>query len=670
MTQEPFAHEALVGFDRLPPDEARLIEALTVHRWFDPDVIAYTAARLDVDMTAERLADSPFVGFDPVRHSLPGGEQRYRVRPILKTALEARMREARLSAFRRAHRIAADYYHQPLDPLHADRLSWYVHEVRHLAAARPEQATERLAAFAHDALIAGYAEAAGRAADALVGGESTEAEDLSLARIIQAVAEILSEPSQVERAMVLRLADLLARYGTHADPAADRLVGLARDLVVYYTEPPAQVTPLTAQVVPDATAVVDPRGMPVLGGELRLLEALAQPSRTITMRTQRVELLSSALAQHHVVTKLASANQAGRTMVLADLLPADRGERLDTLRLTERGMRPVNVLGASETVRALARGVGRLLGAGEEAAGTSSRAELSHRLGVLGWRTGPDELHDLLLRTQQSDEVEVYLQDRIGDVMRYTPVVALLDVFPGLSSEVGYEYQESCTTRRDGWGRVVVSVTFMLPMEVRNRVEFVTPAGLEAAGVLQRSGPALTPVHREADASGLQEFDLRDGRSSERNEDDGMARIEVDLGYRLTDREFRDVRMTALLCMALSAFALLLMAASTTVVSVIGTVLASLGVLVDVSRDRTHREDEEPLHVYAAKRMRLVRQSTAALAITAVAAPNAQNLIGSLIASGVAFLYCLVTLVAVTVIRRTADRPLSPRGRAALTSSG
>lgn len=669
MTQEPFAHEALVRFDRLPPEEARLIEALTVHRWFDPDVVAYTAARLDVDMTAESLVDSPFVAFDPVRHGVPGGEPRYRVRPVLKTALEARMRAAGLPAYRRAHRIAADYYHQSLDPLHTDRLSWYVHEVRHLAAARPGQATERLAAFAHDALIAGYAEAAGRAAEALVG-ESTEAEDLSLARIIQAVAEILSEPSQVERAMVLHLADLLARYGTHADPAADRLVGLARDLVVYYTEPPAQVTPLTAQVVPDATAVVDPRGMPVLGGELRLLEALAQPSRTITMRTQRVELLSSALAHHHVVSKLASANQAGRTMVLADLLPADRGERLDTLRLTERGLRPVNILGASETVRALARGVGRLLGTGEGSAGTSSRAELSHRLGVLGWRTGPDELHDLLLRTQQSDDVEAYLQDRIGDAMRYTPVVALLDVFPGLSSEVGYEYQEHCTTRRAGWGRVVVSVTFMLPTEVRNRVEFVTPTGLEAAGVLQRSGPELTPVYHQGDASGLQRFDLRDGRSSEDSEDDGMARIEVDLGYRLTDREFRDVRMTALLCMALSAFALLLMAASTTVVSVIGTVLASLGVLIDVSRDRTHHEDEEPLHVYASKRMRLVRQSTAALAITAVAAPNAQNLIGSLIASGVAFVYCLVTLVAVTAIRRAADRPLSPRGRTALTTTG
>lgn len=659
MTQEPVVHEALARFDLLPPDEARLIEALVVHRWFDPDVVAHTAADLGVGVTPERVTASPFVVPDRVLYGMPDAESRYRVRPVLAPVLHARMSSERPAAYRQAHRIAAVYFHQPLDPLRADRLNWYVHEVRHLAACRPEQATERLAAFAHDALIAGYAEAASRAAGELAA-VSTVPEDRSLAGIVQAVAEILNGPSQVERATVLDLADLLTRYGTHSDPTADRLVGLARDLVVYYTEPPAQVTSLTAQLVPDATATVDPRGMPVLGGELRLLEALAQPSRTIKVRTQRVELTSSTVAHHQVETKLASGNQVGRTMVLADLLPADHGDRLDVLRLTERGIRPVNVLGVHETVRALARGVGRLLGAGEGPTGTSSRAELSQRLGLLGWRTGTDELHDLLLRTQQADDVEDFLQQRIADVMRYTPVVALLDVYPGLSSEVTYDYQESFTRRRVSWGRVVVSVTLTLPREVRNRVEFVTPVGLVAAGVRPRSGPALTPLHREEGAPATQQFDVRDVRRAEGGEDDGMARIEVDLGYRLTDREFRDVLTTAALGMMLSAFALLLTLASTTLLSVIGTILASLGVLVDVSRDRTHHDGNEPLHVYAGKRLRMVRQSNAALAITAVAAPNAPYLLGGLIASGVAFLYCLITFVAVVSIRGAARSPLAP----------
>ncbi|MDQ0577931.1 hypothetical protein [Streptomyces rishiriensis] len=665
MTQEPVAQEALARFARLPTDEARLIEALVVHRWFDPDVVAYTAADLGVEVAPERVTRSPFVALDRVRFGLPGGESRHRVRPVLATALHARMRDERPTVYRQAHRIAADYFHQRLDPLRTDRLTWYVHEIRHLTACRPEQATERLAAFAHDALIAGYAEAAGRAAAELKAA-SAEPDGRRLAGIVQVVAEILSGPSQVEHSTIAVLDDHLARYTTPSDPAAVRLVLLARDLVVYYTERPAPVTPLTALVVPDATAVVDPRGVPVLGGELRLLEDVTRPSRIITSRTQRVSLESSTLAHHQIMTKLATEDRPGRTMVLADLLPPGRGDRLDALRLSESGGRPVGVLGANATTRALAQGVHRLLGPGEDPAGRSSRAEVSRRLGALGWHSGTDELNDLLLRARQSDDVDDFLQRRIADVMRYTPVVAVLDVYPGLPSEVTYNYPESCTTRRISWGRVVVSLTLTLPWEVRNRLEFVTPSGLVAAGAEGRSESELVPVHREGESSAVQRFDVRAARPEDGGEDDGMVRIEVDLGYRLPDHEFRDVRITAALGILAAAFALFLTLASTQLLSVIGTILASLGVLVDVTRDRTHPDDHEPLHVHAGKRLRRVRQVNAALAITAVTVPNAQNLLGGLIASGVALLFSLFTLVAVMATARAARRPLPPPGRAAL----
>ena len=179
-----------------------------------------------------------------------------------------------------------------------------------------------------------------------------------------------------------------------------------------------------------------------------------------------------------------------------------------------------------------------------------------------------------------------------------------------------------------------------------------------AAGVRERTSVELVQVFNEQSTPEMQEFEVQNARPPEGGEDDGTARIEVDLGYRLPDREFSDVFKTAGLCMALSLGAVLLLLASTALLSVIGTVLASLGVLVDASRDRTHHVENEPLHVYAGKRLRVVRQSNAAAAIAAVAVPNAGSLIGSVIASGAAFLYCLATCLMVVSIRRASHRPL------------
>ncbi|MFB6551936.1 hypothetical protein [Streptomyces sp. NPDC056405] len=670
MTQEPVIRQALARFDQLPVDEARLLEALAVHQWFSTDVVAYTAADLGVDVAPERVVASPFVVKDRVPYVEPGNHPQFGVRSVLRTALHERLRIDRPTTYRQAHRIAATYYHQPIDPLRTDRLTWYVHEVRHLAAFRVELATERLAVFAHETLIAGYAEAAGRAAAEVAEASVTPSARL-LAEIIQAVARILNAPAHAERGTVVMLDDLLARYGTPPDPAATRLVLLARDLVVHYTERPAPATPLTALVVPDAATTVDPRGMPVLGSELRLLDDLSQPSRTITTRTHRVALMSSTVALHQITTRLATEDRPNRSMVLADLLPEDHWDRLDGLHLSERGVRPVHVLRANETVRLVARGVGRLLGAGEQSAGNSTRAELSRRLGSLGWHSETEELTALLGRTRHADDVEEFLRERIGSLMRYTPLVALLDVHPGLPSEVTYDYREDCITQRVGWGRVVVSLNLTLPVVVRNRLEFATPEGLVPADVLSAEGAQLVRVRNEQTAPMLQQFDVDTVRPTEDRESDSMAHIEVDLGYRLPDREFKDVLGTAYLCMALSALALLLLLANIALVSVVGTVLASVGVLVDVSRDGTHHDSNEPLHVYAGKRLRLLRRSNAVAAIAAAAAPNAGSLLGSLVTSGVAFMYCLATCFIVVGVRRAALRPLpgvAPSARTAQLS--
>ncbi|OKK16015.1 hypothetical protein AMK16_25065 [Streptomyces sp. CB00455] len=669
MTQS-VVQQALARFDQLPADEARLLEALTVHTWFTADLAAYTAADLDVGVPPA-MYTSAFVVADrvPFGASAPAGDigEQYGVRPVLRTALYERMRADRPAAYGQAHRIAASYYHQPLGALRADRLTWYVHELRHLAAVRAELASERLAAFAHAALIAGYAEAAGRAAT-VVADASPVPDDRLLAGVIKALAEILNAPTRVEHGTVVALDGLIARYRVPSDPAATRLVLLARDLVTYYTERPEPVTSLTALTLPGANATVDPRGMPVLGGELRLLQDIAAPSRAITARTQRVALDSTTTVLHQVTTKLATEDRAGRTMVLADLLPWDHEDRLEGMHLSERGSRPVNVLGPNEMVRAVARGVHRLLDTGEEPAGSSTRAELVRRLGTLGWRSGTDELTALLERTRQAQDVDQHLRQRVGGLMRHMPVVALLDVYPGLSCEVTYEYQEDCTTRRVGWGRAAVSLSLTLPREVRNRVEFLTPDGLEPAGFRQRSGDRLVPVHSERGARAPQRFDVERSEAPEGVDDDeGLARIEVDLGFRPTDQEFRDVLRTSMLCMLISvaALGLLFILRGTAMWTVIATVVASIGLLVDFSRDRIHHHGSEPLHVYTSKPLRFLRNSNAAMALAAAAVPNANAgaVFASLIVSGVAFLYCLATCAVVTGVRRAAARPLPELAR-------
>ncbi|WP_225850756.1 hypothetical protein [Streptomyces sp. HPF1205] len=671
MSQEPVTEQALARFEQVPADQARLLEMLAVHHWFTVDIVAYTAADLGTDVTPEEVVASPLVVEDRVPYPEPEDGPRYGIRSTLRTALTDRMRTERPTTYHRAHRIAATYYHQPLEPLRTDRLAWYVHEVRHLAAFRTEQAAERLAAFAHSALAAGYAEAAGRAAAGLAAASPAPA-DQALAGIIKAVAQILNAPAHVEHGTVVLLDDHLARYGTPADPTVTRLVLLARDLVVHYTERPAPVTPLTAMVVPEASTTIDPRGMPVLGGELRLLEDMTQPSRTITTRTHRVELPSSTVAAHQITTRLATEDRPGRSMVLADVLPGDRWDRLDVLQLHERGVGQLNVLRASETVRAVARGVGRLLDSGEsggngenggngddreEAAGSSTRAELSRQLNSVGWHSGTDELTALLRRTRQAEDVEGFLRDRVAGLMRYTPVVALLDVYPGLPSEVTYGYEEDYTTHRLGLlglGGVVVSMTLTLPLEVRNRLEFAVPDGLEFTGVRATEGVRLLPARTGGTTSRVEQFDIE----TDGGDDEHMAHVTVDVSYRLTDRDFMDVMKTAGLSMLISLLALLLLIADTALVPVVGSIVASVVAVLDLTRDGVQHDTNVPLHVFAGRRLRVLRRSNAVVAIAAATAPNADSLVGSFFASGVAFMYCLLTCVVVLGVRDDSRRLL------------
>ncbi|MFF5145292.1 hypothetical protein ACFY6U_37200 [Streptomyces sp. NPDC013157] len=655
MTQESVIRQALASFDELPPPEARLLEALAVHQWFTADLVSHTAADLGVAVTPEQVVSTRFVVKDRVPFPVgPSRDVQYGLRSVLRVALHDRMRTERTERYRQSHRIAATYYNQSLDPLRTERLSWYVNEIRHLTACRPDLAVERLAAFAHTALVAGCAEAASRAAAEVSAAPSAADDDQALAGIIEAVAQILNAPAHIDHSTVVLLNDLLTRYSTPAGPAATRLVLLARDLVVHYTERATPATPLTALVAPAATATVDPRGVPVLGGELRLLEDLSHPSRIIKTRSLRVELPSRKVAYHRVTTRLATEDRPGRSPVLADVLPRNNWHLLDSIDLSERGVRPVDVLRTPEAARILAQGLGRLLDPGGHAPGTSGRAELSRRLNSLGWYGGDDELNDLLERTRQSDDVEELLRNRAAELMRYTPVVALLDVYPGLPSEVSYEHQEECAARRDGLGRVVVSIPLTLPLQVRNQLEFVAPDGLVPVLHPVAEGVQFTPVRSERPASTERRYEVQ----TEPREEEAAARINIELGYRLPDREFRDAARTAVLCMMLSLLPpLILLTFDTSLVVVYSSLIAGVVAAVETPKDGFHQDRTEPLQAYAGKSLRRLRQTNTLVAVAAAAAA-APSIAASVFISGAAFLWCLGTFIVVLNAQKGAERPL------------
>ncbi|GAA1194355.1 hypothetical protein GCM10009664_69310 [Kitasatospora gansuensis] len=647
MTQESLAAQALAAVDRLPREEAGFWEALAVHRWFDAELVAHTADALGVEVTPEQVTASPFVVEDRAPAVDPEEAPRYSLRPVLRTALTARLAAERPTVLRQAHRIAATYHHQELEPLHTGRLGRYILEINHLASYQPEFALRRLASFAHVALLAGYPEAASRPAAATLPALAPA--DRPLPEIIAAVAEILNAPAQVEHGTLLRLDDLLARYDAPANLAATRLVLLGRDLVTYFTERPESATALTALVAPDLTTAIDPRGVPVLGSELQLLEDLTRPARTITNRTHRVELTSSGTCRHQVTTKLDAGDRAGRRMVLADVLPAGRWEDLDHLNPSERGARPVSVLGTEDTVQVVAKGVRRLLDTHERAGDDSSRAELSRRLGHLDAQSNADDLTTLLDRARQTEEVEGFLRERIGELMRYTPVVAMVDVHPGLSSELSYGYEDECTARRTGLGGVVVSLELTLPLELRNRLQIVPPPGMVLAGEPQADGARLVPVRTEQPATAPQQFDISPG--------EGTARIRVDLAYRLADSEFTNVVRTAGLSMLISVIALLLLVADRNLVPILGTIMAAVIGMLNGSREGATPNEGVPLHVHAGKRLRALRTTHTAAAVMATTAPNIDSVPVSLATSGTAFLIGLVTCVMVLLSRRTSARP-------------
>ncbi|MFE1907301.1 hypothetical protein ACFW96_27045 [Streptomyces gardneri] len=670
---DELTRRAFDRFDRLPADERRLLEALSVHDLFDPPLVVYTARALALGIGTREIAANPFVQKDAVAHPWAADDEgpdreAYVLRSFFRTALTTRLRETAPDRHARAHRLAAAYYHQPLEPLRTDRLDRYVKEVRHLAAVRPGASVTRLASFAHSALLAGRAEAAGRAATAAVNSLAAPTPDaVPLARIVRSVAEILSAPDRAEHGTVMELEQHLAEHPPSQDPAVSRIVMLAADLVAYYTERRAPALSLTASVMPAAITTVDPRGLPAAPGwdELRMFQELDEISATITTRTHRLEFPDRSVARHHVRTKLsalvgAEVQTAPRTPVIVDLVPWDEDRFLDDLHLKDRNGRPVNMLTSTDVKLQIARGVHRLLTPdGEGGADTAPGQEIARSLQALAWSPETDEITSVLTQAAQNEALGGRHRWRIGRLIRYMPVVALIDAHPGMSSEVSYEFDGKCQVDRLGWGAVAVSAEVAFPPEVRqNRLHVVTPEGLEVAGPPRVSENAEIRPLVEADAAdGVLEFalDTTEGAEAAWERGERLTRIQVQLAYVLPRENFVSALAATVLGTAVSVTAAILQVLLDPFVwAQVGSALVAAGALVGEVVRASHRgSDTKPhdLHVVAYKPLSVVRAASFAMALLAMATIPLGNLVGAALSVCGAVVCAFLTVTVLTRLR-------------------
>ncbi|MGW8768284.1 hypothetical protein ACWGN5_38060 [Streptomyces sp. NPDC055815] len=674
-------------FDRLPADECRLIEALSVHDFFDAPVVGYTARALGLDIGTREIAVNPFVQKDTLAHPWAregeGGNEReaesYVLRAFFRSALTDRLRETAPDRHARAHRLAAAYYHQPLEPLRTDRLDRYVKEVRHLAAVRPDASVTRLASFAHSALLAGRAEAAGRAATATVNGlAAATPEELSLATIVRSVAEILGAPDRAEHGTVMALEQHLAEYPPSQDPAVSRIVMLAADLVAYYTERRAPVLSLTASVMPAAVTTVDPRGLPASPGwdELRMFQELDAFSATIRTRTHRLEFPDRNVTRHQVRTKLRAAlgvefQAAPSTPVIVDLVPWDEDGFLDDLHLKDRNGGPVNMLTSTNVRLQIARGVHRLLTSEGDTDAAPGR-EIARSLQALAWSPETDEITSVLQLAAQNGDLDDGHRWRISRLVRYMPVVALIDAHTGLSSEVNYAYSDKPRVDRIGWGTVLVSTELAFPREVaQNRLHVVTPAGLEVAGPPRVSENAEIRPLVEADATDdVQEFvlDATEDAESAWERGERLTRINVELPYVVPRENFVQALAATALGTAVSvAAAVLQVLLDPFVWAQVGSALLAAGALVvEVARKgpRGGEANHDTLYAVADRPLNNVRRVSLGVAVGALATTPLGNVVGCVLSAAAGLLCAFLGAAVLTRMRHRHLPAVAGRGRA------
>ncbi|MET9962466.1 hypothetical protein ABZ128_25955 [Streptomyces sp. NPDC006326] len=639
----------------LPSSRRTLLEHLCVYDWFDPAIVAYTADALGLAADTAGLLGLPMVEARPL-----AATEEFRVRPLLRKDLVERLGEEGVPTLGRAHRLAAAYYHQPLDPFRTDRVGWYVAQIRHMAWAGPGSALNRLAAFSHTALLAGHPEAASRAAaEALKAGPQGGGADAgrrelsSLAQVVRAVALILAA-SEVEDRTIVDLDGLLAGARPPRDLAAARIHRLARDLVTYYSERLAPAPTLSAALVPGAVRGVERRGAPEISASLSIAEEFAHFPHTVMRRDHVVELVGRHKARHAITSTLyMQATGEPTTHAVVDIFPWDAGDDLDRLDVRDANGGVVPSLKRIEVQAYIANAVSYWLS--DDSASTEISRSLSAAL-----RSRQHETVEALLRTA-TEATEGDLGHRIRAATRYLPLVAQLDTGYGTSQRLRYGYDGGSTLQRHGLIGVSAELDLVLPTQAPNHLTVPAPEGVELAGIgFGDRNWVLEPVsarsdrHEEAQEGLPDQFLVRfrdsgDDDSSSAPPSHRLARTTMQLLYVPRRKDIRRVVRVNLLCLGICLLAVgLPFLVDHDVWSSLIPGLATAFVLVEplIQSRRPHASGQhEEIHAYANRRLNVIYAVNVLAALLATSAAPANQVEVFLSLSLSALAACLASTV-------------------------
>ncbi|WP_327687321.1 hypothetical protein [Streptomyces sp. NBC_00467] len=643
------------SFERLPPDERSLVEFICVYRRFDAQIIDYIAQALRIDIDHDQVTALPMVE----RYEGGQGADGFRLRPLLRQRLLERLRGDDDTTYKRAHRLAAGYFHQDLDPLNVSGIAWYVEEVHHLAFAHTERAFSRLATFSHTALMAGYPEAASRAAAAALEGtpasedEGPAAEMASLAGVIQSVSAILASPTRVDERAIMHLDSILIGSRPSADLAASRIAQLARDLVTYYSERLAPTPRMSSALAPSAALTVAVRrGQPEVSAGLAMAEAVAHFPHTVMKRVHAVELQGMAKVRHSVKTTLYTQTTGTQpTEALVDIFPWEAGDTLDNLEVRDANGWAVHSLKSVQAQSRIASAVASWLtdSAGDETSGEEMSVTLRREISQSLVSAMQDREHETVghLLQAAAEQSDGNLQTRIRSAIRYLPLVAELDANPRTSQRLQYHYWGPCTVRREGMAGIGATLELVLPTVVRNHLEIPTPDGLELAGMhFDSEIPATVearPHRRHWPQNGTLEmpeeftvaFDRDDDRPS--NPANRVVRAELSLRYAVQGEDVARVRRVNLVCvLACLAAVFLPYVLNGAVWSNMFSWVATAFVVVD-AYFRNPRTDpgveRQELRAYANRPIKLVLAANVIAAVVAAAMANVEDAITALTVS-------------------------------------
>jgi hypothetical protein len=195
-------------FARLPRPDRDALRRLSVLHWFDRPLYEFWMRNANLQLEFVRAIELPVIR--PLSRVSQRGK--FVILPSLREQLAAGLREERNDEYITLHRLAADYFHRPLTDIDLTNVSDVVDELGYLTTADTDQALLRFAEFAHAALLAGWAEAASRAARVMkiVGSEPSGGANLfPVARLVIALAALLARAGN-ERQSAAALSGIIA----------------------------------------------------------------------------------------------------------------------------------------------------------------------------------------------------------------------------------------------------------------------------------------------------------------------------------------------------------------------------------------------------------------------------------------------------------------------------